>query len=168
MVTENAWDKRPYAEEMKVTLMKEFTFEASHVLPKHKGKCARLHGHSWKLKVYVEGYVDSETGFVVDYGELKELVNHHIIEKVDHQHLGCDHVYQPPDVDMVTGKILNVRLLAAAALGAIFYPSSENLVKAFVRILQPLVKELGHPWQEIKLVCLEIDETCTSAAMWRE
>lgn len=36
-------------------LEKTFRFEASHQLPKHDGKCARLHGHSWVGRVVIEG-----------------------------------------------------------------------------------------------------------------
>lgn len=37
------------------TISKTFRWEASHVLPGHKGKCARLHGHSYKCEVYLSG-----------------------------------------------------------------------------------------------------------------
>jgi 6-pyruvoyltetrahydropterin/6-carboxytetrahydropterin synthase len=133
----------------KLTLAKEFTFEASHVLPKHEGKCSRLHGHSWVLTVYVDGYVDPECGFVVDYAKLKKCVNEHIIEKVDHNHLGCW------DLSTYT-----------AVFGPIFYPSSENLIQAFRRLLEPLIPELAKTWQQVRLKALKLNETCTSECVW--
>lgn len=160
---------------MRLTIFKQFSFEASHVLPHHHGKCARLHGHSWKLTVGVSGPVDKESGFVVDYGMLSELVKAHIINVVDHHHLGYDSIYH---------NNLDQSLQYGAVFGDSFYPSSENLVMAFVRILQPLVQELGEPgfvWSgdppgtqpesicepSIQLEEVSLDETCTCKATWR-
>lgn len=68
-------------------LTKTFRFEASHVLPKHPGKCSRLHGHSWVLHVSVEGPINKETGFVQDFAEISTIVKP-LIERLDHHHLG--------------------------------------------------------------------------------
>lgn len=67
---------------------KLFRFEASHILPRHPGKCSRLHGHSWRVKVSVFGPVNPATGFVMDFAELKKLVQP-IIDRFDHQHLNA-------------------------------------------------------------------------------
>lgn len=69
-------------------ISKEFAFEASHILPRHQGKCSRLHGHSWKLRITVFGDVEKETGFVMDYAELSKLVQP-IVDRFDHQHLNA-------------------------------------------------------------------------------
>jgi len=135
---------------------KDFTFEASHVLPEHPGKCSRLHGHSWKLAVSVIGEVDPETGFVVDYAELSKLVNEHIIDKLDHTHLGCGKA--------LTGREGEELQMWRPYFGWTFYPSSENLVRAIARVLEPLVQELRHG---VTLFEVELKETCTSAARWR-
>jgi len=54
-------------------IFKEFTFEAAHrlpmVAPDHK--CARLHGHSFRIEVHVEGPVDPATGWVMDFGDVR-------------------------------------------------------------------------------------------------
>jgi 6-pyruvoyltetrahydropterin/6-carboxytetrahydropterin synthase len=52
----------------------EMTFDAGHRIVGHRGKCARLHGHTYKVHIMVGGRV-VEPGFVVDFGDLKELVN---------------------------------------------------------------------------------------------
>jgi 6-pyruvoyltetrahydropterin/6-carboxytetrahydropterin synthase len=57
------------------------------MLPRHTGKCARLHGHSWKLQVDVIGRVDPLSGFVMDYGDLKAAVQPMIDTYLDHYHL---------------------------------------------------------------------------------
>lgn len=67
-------------------ISKTFRFEASHILPRHPGKCSRLHGHSYQVDVEVRGRVDINTGFVMDYAVLKTFVQP-IIEQLDHRHL---------------------------------------------------------------------------------
>ena len=70
---------------------KLFTFEAAHQLPKHSGKCARLHGHSYRLEVTVVGDIikeeGSSEGMVVDFADLSKIVEKEIIEQWDHQFL---------------------------------------------------------------------------------
>ncbi len=133
-------------------ISKEFTFEASHILPKHKGKCSRLHGHSWRLWVVVEGPIHEETGFVCDYGELKMLVDSQVINKLDHSHLGCGIAWTGDDQHPWQ-----------SYFGPAFYPSSENLCKAVFKLLSPLVQELA---KDVHLNKITIAETCTSEATW--
>ena len=63
---------------------KRFKFDAAHWLPDYEGPCSRLHGHTWFLEVEVEGPVDSQ-GFVMDFVELKKLVQDKVIGLLDHQ-----------------------------------------------------------------------------------
>jgi len=65
-------------------ISKEFTWEAAHWLPRHPGKCSRLHGHSYKAKIELEGPVNKESQFVLDYGDLTSIVEP-IIERWDHR-----------------------------------------------------------------------------------
>lgn len=69
-----------------IGISKAYKFEAAHVLPQHPGKCSRLHGHSYRLRVSVIGQVNPETGFVLDYNELDKIVDP-IVEKFDHTFL---------------------------------------------------------------------------------
>lgn len=71
-------------------IRKQFAFEAAHVLPYHQGKCSRLHGHSYRLDVSVDGPLQSEgpaTGMVVDFDELARVVRASVIDALDHRHL---------------------------------------------------------------------------------
>ncbi|HNQ29498.1 MAG: 6-pyruvoyl tetrahydropterin synthase [Methanoregulaceae archaeon PtaB.Bin009] len=61
-------------------IFKEVHFDASHRLLHYKGKCACLHGHRWKVEVWMEGQVDGRTGILVDYNTIKN-----VIERYDHQ-----------------------------------------------------------------------------------
>lgn len=61
---------------MHMRLVKSFSFEAAHWLPTFPEghKCRRLHGHSFKVEVVVEGDVTKEKGYLIDYGEITEVV----------------------------------------------------------------------------------------------
>jgi len=52
----------------------EFRFEAAHRLPHVPPghKCAALHGHSYRVEVHVTGEVDAATGWVMDFGEIRD------------------------------------------------------------------------------------------------
>lgn len=73
----------------------EFRLEASHRLwrddwPPDRnertfGKCARLHGHSYRLLVTLRGAVDPETAMVRNFLDVKEIVRAHVVSRLDHQ-----------------------------------------------------------------------------------
>lgn len=67
-------------------VFKEFRFEAAHHLVGYEGPCKNEHGHGWTLTVGVEGEVGPDQ-MVMDYSEIKQIVNETIISKVDHQDL---------------------------------------------------------------------------------
>jgi 6-pyruvoyltetrahydropterin/6-carboxytetrahydropterin synthase len=70
---------------MKVDLTKTFRFEAAHWLPTFPEghKCRRMHGHSFRVDVIVRGEVPEDTGYLLDYGELKRITGP-IEERLDH------------------------------------------------------------------------------------
>src|SRR5262249_52891900 len=61
-------------EAMRVELSHDFAFEAAHRLPMlpPDHKCARTHGHSWRVEVCVAGEVDERTGWLLDFGEIQQ------------------------------------------------------------------------------------------------
>ena len=69
-------------------IFKEFRFEAAHKLPNVPPghKCARLHGHSFKIKVTVEGVVGEKSGWVMDFADVKTAVSP-ILKQLDHYYL---------------------------------------------------------------------------------
>lgn len=73
------------------TIEKEFTFEAAHRLPHHDGKCARLHGHSYRMIVSIQRneLIDSgpKSGMVMDYGDISAVVKPFIDQYLDHHYL---------------------------------------------------------------------------------
>jgi 6-pyruvoyltetrahydropterin/6-carboxytetrahydropterin synthase len=72
-------------------IFREFSFEAAHRLPNVPSghKCARLHGHSFRVEVHVTGEVDPTAGWVMDFAEisaafrpLQEQLDHHYLNEV--------------------------------------------------------------------------------------
>ena len=65
---------------MNSRIYKNAYFDASHRLLHYNGKCANLHGHRWKVEVWVRGSVDRVTGILADYNLIRETIEHY-----DHQ-----------------------------------------------------------------------------------
>jgi 6-pyruvoyltetrahydropterin/6-carboxytetrahydropterin synthase len=87
------------------------------------------HGHNYVLEVTVKGRPDPETGYVIDLGELKRLLQVAVVEKCDHRNLNTD-------VAFLRG----------------INPSTENLVIAFWREIEAILPT-G------KLHCVRLYET---------
>ncbi len=86
--------------ENEVRLVREFAFEAAHrlpnVLPGHK--CARLHGHSFRVELVCEGDVDPRTGWLVDFTEMKRAFTP-LLDLLDHQYLNEIEGLENPTVE---------------------------------------------------------------------
>jgi 6-pyruvoyltetrahydropterin/6-carboxytetrahydropterin synthase len=76
-----------YTDKRRMRLDVEFYFAAAHRLPRYEGPCFRLHGHNYKMFVAVEGEVDPRTGMIADFGVLKQVVQEHVLARVDHRNL---------------------------------------------------------------------------------
>ena len=87
---------------MKVKVTRRETFNAAHRLYNPSwsaeknmevfGKCSNpnFHGHNYELIVQVIGFIDQETGYVIDMKKLSDLIKSEIIEKFDHKNLNLD------------------------------------------------------------------------------
>jgi 6-pyruvoyltetrahydropterin/6-carboxytetrahydropterin synthase len=84
---------------------------------RHYGPCAEVHGHNYVLEVTVSGRPDPETGYVIDLGDLKRIMNSAVAEKCDHRNLN-------DGVGFLRGVI----------------PSAENLAVAFWQEIAPRLK----------------------------
>ncbi len=69
-------------------IFREFTFEAAHRLPNVPAghKCARLHGHSFTVVVHVEGAIGADSGWVMDFADIKAAFRS-IHDRLDHRYL---------------------------------------------------------------------------------
>jgi 6-pyruvoyltetrahydropterin/6-carboxytetrahydropterin synthase len=98
-------------------IFKEFTFEAAHRLPNVPPghKCARLHGHSYRVALHVAGPVGEQSGWIMDFADLKDAWQP-LHERLDHRYLN------------------EVEGLAN--------PTSENLARWVWRALRPALPQL--------------------------
>ncbi len=96
------------------------------------GKCnnPNWHGHNYRLEVSVRGPIDERTGYVIDLGHLRDLVEREEIEQTDHRNFNID-------VGYMHGII----------------PTTENVVVAMWRVLAPVVA----PGQLVRLRLWETD-----------
>ncbi|MEO7964677.1 MAG: 6-carboxytetrahydropterin synthase QueD [Gemmatimonadaceae bacterium] len=69
-------------------IFKEFSFEAAHRLPNVPSghKCARLHGHSFQVRITITGEPGAETGWILDFAEIKAVVAP-LQDRLDHRYL---------------------------------------------------------------------------------
>jgi 6-pyruvoyltetrahydropterin/6-carboxytetrahydropterin synthase len=119
-------------------LMVETTFSAAHQLKGHMGKCERLHGHNWKVQVYVVTERLNEIDIAIDFHELKRLTNE-VVSALDHSNLN--------EIFPFTEK----------------NPSSENIAKW---IYDSLGKKIHD--ENIHLAAVTVCESETSSATYYE
>lgn len=69
-------------------IFKEFTFEAAHRLPMvpEGHKCGRLHGHSYRITLHVQGPIHPNAGWVMDFGDVKKAFKP-LLNQLDHYYL---------------------------------------------------------------------------------
>ncbi len=67
---------------MKIRIGKEFIWQMSHRLPFHSGGCQNIHGHSYSMRVEVEGETDAN-GMILDYYDIEAIISP-LIEQMDH------------------------------------------------------------------------------------
>jgi 6-pyruvoyltetrahydropterin/6-carboxytetrahydropterin synthase len=87
---------------VKVRLVRNLGFEAAHRLPKVPvgHKCARLHGHSFKIDLTVEGETNPDTGWFIDYSDIDDLW-HPLFNQLDHNYLN-----EVPGLENPTSEVL--------------------------------------------------------------
>ena len=112
-----------------VTVTRRLTFNAAHRVHNPAlsdaenqslfGKCnnPNWHGHNYVLEVSVTGPVDEKTGYVMDLGALKRVVQDEVVGKMDHRNLNLE-------VDFMHG----------------INPTTENIVVACWRVLEPRIR----------------------------
>ncbi len=103
-------------------ISKDFRWEMGHRLQCHKGKCFNLHGHSYMLQVEFEGKIDTNTGMVLDYFVVKDIVAP-IVDKLDHTVIVWE-----KDPELIT----MLKNLNTAHVIMPFETTAENLVGYFL------------------------------------
>jgi 6-pyruvoyltetrahydropterin/6-carboxytetrahydropterin synthase len=103
-------------------ISKDFRWEMGHRLQCHKGKCFNLHGHSYKLQVEFNGEINPNTGMVMDYFDVKDVVAP-IVNKLDHTVVAWD-----KDTELIE----MLKKLNTAHVILPFETTAENLVGYFL------------------------------------
>jgi 6-pyruvoyltetrahydropterin/6-carboxytetrahydropterin synthase len=67
-------------------ISREFTFSAAHQIRGHGGKCERLHGHNYRIRIYLRASTLNRIGLVIDFADLQRII-HEICAPFDHQNL---------------------------------------------------------------------------------
>lgn len=138
-----------------IKLTKIFHFEMAHAIHGYAGTCKNIHGHSYELHVTVSS-PDPETayipvpGFLIDFKEIKMLVNETIIKIFDHHIiLSADFLAANPALALLE----NLVIFEAE-------PTAENLLISMKQILDTRLPE------NIRLTQLKLFETKDSYAEW--
>jgi len=141
-----------------IRITKQFTFETGHALYGYDGKCKNVHGHSYELSVTVIGTPISDTshvkyGMVIDFGDLKKIVNKEIVDVFDHATVFNKNTPHVELAKELSDRGHNVLLVD-------YQPTSEMMVIDFAQKIQSLLPD------HIKLHSLRLQETRTSYAEW--
>ena len=141
----------------KIRVTKEFGFEMAHALWDYDGLCKNIHGHSYKLFVTIIGEPINESenpknGMVMDFGDLKRIVNSEIVNKFDHTIVFSS---LAPTKSFVDVKQMFERIVIFD-----FQPTCELLVEDFAQKIRNKFPN------NIKLFSVKLYETATSYAEW--
>lgn len=139
-------------------LTKIFRFETAHAIHGYQGPCRNVHGHSYELHVTVrakqplaaDGEYLPKPGFLLDFRELKNLVNKEVVDYFDHRlFLSEDFIQAHPELRGLE----NLEVWP-------FEPSAENILLFILNKLQKVMPE------GIFIHTMRIYETKTSYAEW--
>lgn len=141
-----------------IRITKIFTFETAHVLYNYDGKCKNMHGHSYKLFVTVKGKPinnldDPKNGMVVDFGDIKKIVNSEIIDVWDHAVLvngDSPHRDLGQDLEGKGHKVIFCN----------YQPTCENMLYDIAEKIQNKLPK------EVQLAYLKLHETENSYGEW--
>lgn len=112
-----------------VRIAKDFHWEMGHRLPFHNGGCRNIHGHSYRMRVTIEGELD-EYGMVMDYFDMKQVIDP-LVESLDHAFL-CD------EDDKAMIAFLTEHSMKHLVVP--FYTTAENLAQWFLNAISILLR----------------------------
>jgi 6-pyruvoyltetrahydropterin/6-carboxytetrahydropterin synthase len=87
---------------MRCRIVKEFRFESAQTLPNlpESHKCTKMHGHSFKVEIAVEGEVDPKIGWVYDHAEISKAMKP-IVDRLDHAYLNEIEGLENPTIELM-------------------------------------------------------------------
>lgn len=142
----------------RVRVTKEFGFEMAHALWNYDGACRNIHGHSYRLYVTVLGTPCAEPGnpkfgMVIDFSDLKKLVNMPVVEFLDHS-LAVYRESEGTTLEAVRAMYEKVHVFD-------FQPTCENLLLYIVETISARLPA------GLELCTVKLYETATSFAEWQ-
>ena len=142
----------------KIRITKQFGFETGHALHGYDGKCKNVHGHSYKLYVTVIGTpIDDKSnvkyGMVIDFGDLKKIVNEEIVDLFDHATVFNKNT---PHIELAN----ELQKRGHHVILVDYQPTSEMMIIDFAERIKNRLPN------NIKLHSLKLKETGTSYAEW--
>jgi 6-pyruvoyltetrahydropterin/6-carboxytetrahydropterin synthase len=89
-------------------IFKNFRFEAAHFLPNvpEDHQCRRMHGHSYRLRVMIDGQLGKDSGWVMDFADIKSIVGP-VVDRLDHQCLNDIAGLENPTAELLAVWIWN-------------------------------------------------------------
>jgi 6-pyruvoyltetrahydropterin/6-carboxytetrahydropterin synthase len=112
------------------SVVKRFKFDAAHRLEDYDGKCYQLHGHTWYVEVEVSGERLSETNILIDFGDLKRIIEDKVITYLDHTNLNVSISEDNPTAEFIAkwiyDELLNIIKLYNLHLDEVRVWESEN------------------------------------------
>lgn len=141
-----------------IRLTKEFSFEMAHTLAGYDGPCREIHGHSYRLFVTVRGVPEQDPtnpkyGMVMDFGDLKRIVNRLIVDRYDHAFVMRETEQNSAALEAMRGVFHKIIVTP-------YQPTCENMVEDFARVI---TAELP---SGVELFSVKLHETATSFAEW--
>lgn len=155
--------------------------DTAHRVPLHHSKCKNLHGHRYKFTAEITGdlYTEgSQTGMVLDYGFLKDLLMENIDKHIDHaivisiQDASFFEMAMPDDEvkENIRKEVGTEGFWSGGThFGKTYfihdYPTAENLARHFFKVLTNKVSDMTH--RQARLSAIIINETPNSSATYR-
>jgi len=120
---------------MKLEVYREVQFSSAHRLRNYHGKCENLHGHNWRVRLFVTREHLDETGFVMDFKVLDAILKD-IMEVLDHKDLNSLEEFSTVN------------------------PTAENIALLIFRLAQEKVFERDKEVKVSKVCVWESDKSC--------
>ena len=67
-------------------VMIESSFSAAHQLKEYNGKCENLHGHNWRIQIWIRGNKIQSNGILIDFYEVEKILEN-VLQQIDHTNL---------------------------------------------------------------------------------
>ncbi len=147
-------------------------FAAAHFITFPGNRCERLHGHNYRTRVVVEGGLDPEAHFVLDFSELKQLMKR-LTDELDHKvllPLENTKVKVREEGETVTVAVNGKPRYMLPRIDCALLPIPNTTVEMLAQYLAGRVRRelTGSPGVELRAIEVEVEENFGQSATYRE